>query len=46
LYEEIITYLKDDKSLNFEKIKEKEQKYIENIEKEIKKNIEKSQKKR
>jgi len=45
LYEEIITYLKDDKSLNFEKIKEKEQKYIENIEKEIKKNIEKAKKK-
>ena len=44
LYEEIMTYLNDEKSLNFEKIKEKEEMYIKNIEKEINKAIEKAKK--
>ena len=45
LYEEIMAYLNDEKSLNFEKIKEKEEMFIKNIEKEIKKAIEKAKKK-
>ena len=35
LYEEIISYLKEDKSIDLEIKKEKEEKYIKNIEKEI-----------
>ena len=45
LYEEIMLYLKEDKSLNLEKFKEKEQKFIKNIEKEIEISIEKAKKK-
>ena len=44
LFEEIMAYLKDDTSLNFEKIKEKEEKYIKNIERERNKVIEKAKK--
>ena len=33
LYEEIKIYLKEDKNIDLDKIKEKEEKYIQNIEK-------------
>ena len=39
LYEEIKYFLKEDKSINFEKIKEKEEEYINKINKELKKSI-------
>ena len=42
LYEEIKYFLKEDKSINFEKIKEKEEEYINKINKELKKSIKKS----
>ena len=45
LYEEIVACFKDDKSYNLEEFKEKEDKYIKNIEREINYNIEKVRKK-
>ena len=45
LYEEIKIYLKEDKNIDLDKIKEKEEKYILNIEKEINTIIEKYKKK-
>ena len=45
LYEEIISYLKEDINFNYEELKEKEEKFVKNIEKEINISIEKAKKK-
>jgi hypothetical protein len=46
LYEEIIEYLKEEKTFNLEKFKKREEKFIKNIEKEIEISIEKAKKKK